>query len=80
MASTQRFVVTGDEATDHAVFEEFVGGSARAFRLLRIYEDSRPYRRWTFGPPEMTRAEVFIAKAKREGYTEEQARALLRLQ
>lgn len=80
MATTQSFVVTGDEAVDHAAFEQFVGGPDRGFRLLRIYESSQPYRRWTFGPPEMTRAEVFIAKAKQAGYTEAEARALLSLQ
>ncbi len=73
------FVATGDEATDHAAFEEYVGGVAQAFRLLRIYTLSFPTTA-AFGDVKKTKEEAFIANAVREGYSVLDAEAFLAIQ
>jgi hypothetical protein len=71
--------VTGDEATDHAEFENYVGGVPRAFRLLRIYQESRADDGF-FSLNKRTRDEVFRENAKRAGYDENEANALIAIQ
>lgn len=71
-----------DEALETAKFEELVGGSDRAFRLLRIYQNSYPsgteYDR-LFGHG-MTREQVFRKTAISNGFTNRQINAFLNLQ
>jgi hypothetical protein len=71
-----------NEADEHAAFEELCGGPSRAFKLLHIYKDSYPSgteldRLYGLGK---SKVEVFKAKARREGFNDEQVAAFLRLQ
>lgn len=71
-----------DEQATQDDFVELVGGTAKADRLMNIYNNSYPsgtaYDR--LQGRGKTKDEVFQAKAKREGYTDEQIEAFFMLQ
>jgi len=68
-----------DEGATMRAFEEFVGGVPRAERLLQLYLNSYPVC-GLGGRVERSKAEVFTAKARREGFSAAQAEAWLALQ
>lgn len=77
---TEPMVVTGDEGTDHAEFEQYVGGINVAYRILRIYVASYPSQACGFGGKSLTKSDVFRNKMKQEGYPPEYADAFLAIQ
>ena len=62
-----------DEAEATASFVELVGGRDRADQLFRLLTTSYP-------SCNKTKREVFIARAKAHGFTDEEINALLALQ
>jgi hypothetical protein len=71
-----------NEEEENAAFEELCGGPRRAFKLLHIYQDSYPSgteldRLYGQGK---SKVEVFKAYARREGFSDEQVAAFLKLQ
>lgn len=73
------FIATGDEATDHAAFEEYVGGIPRAFRLLYCYKNSCAgvHHGWF---PDTTKEENFRSRALRAGFDNMDVDAFLAIQ
>jgi len=76
----QPMVVTGDESTDHAEFERYVGSIETAFRILRIYTASYASRTYGYGSVSLTKSEAFRNNMKREGYPPQYADAFLAIQ
>ena len=67
-----------DEQASTTLFEEYVGGVARAQQLLRILKTSYPHREGLWNVISAT--ELFRCRALREGFTEQECDALLVLQ
>lgn len=69
-----------DEQAENDAFEQLCGGHVRAFRLLHLWQDTYA----TPWPPGhmyyKTKEQVFRAKAKRDGFTDEQVEAFFHLQ
>lgn len=74
-----------DERALINAFEDFVGGPERGFRLMHIHErvrqNTKMYEAGYFygGEKKLTEEQRFIEAAKRDGFTEEQAKAFLSL-
>ena len=74
-----------DEQALEDAFEDFVGGPDRGFRLMRLYTNVNQSLQghkenrtagWGYGPVK-TVEQAFVEAAKRDGFTEEQAKAYL---
>lgn len=74
-----------DERALINAFEDFVGGRERGFRLMRIHGNVRDNTKLYESLPryggekKLTEEQRFIEAAKRDGFTEEQAKAFLSL-
>lgn len=73
------FGVGIDEKATHEAFVAFVGGTDRADRLQRIWNNSHPGIRVSAFAKPATRADVFRKKAMAEGFTAPEIDAFLSL-
>lgn len=73
------FGVGTDERATHQKFIEFIGGTERADRLLRIWKDSFPGIRTSAFEKPPSKEQVFRRKAKAEGFTDGEIEAFLSL-
>ncbi len=72
-----------DEQKQHKAFEELCGGPTKAFRLMRIWEETSNPVGGTFplspSEKEVKRLENFKTRATRDGFTKKQINAYLEL-
>ena len=62
-------------------FVSIVGGTRRADKLSKISQTSYPTSSWSYqlGYHQMSRKDVFIARAKREGFSDKEINCFLAL-